>query len=119
MRRSLSGYARDQLEQRYDGPIPGPELARVEWLAGAEREIEQALSPIERGLRRLADAYADLLGATARLEAARQLATEDGRTAATPEGRRRLELVIDRARACQVRLASFLAIANRERGQIN
>ena len=116
MRRSLSGYARDLLERRYDGPIPGRELARVEWLAGAEREFEQALGPIERGLRRVGDAYADLLSAATRLEAARQLEAEDGRPAGTPECRRRLERVIDRARALHARIAAFLETAISERG---
>jgi hypothetical protein len=81
MHQSLSGYVRDQLQRRYDGPIPRQELRWVEELLNAERQMEDALSPVEKAVKRLCACYGELMLETARLEASRQVLSE------TPEPR--------------------------------
>lgn len=116
MHRSLSGYLRDQLQRRYDGPIPGPELRRVEELACVERALDGDMAPIERALRRVADDYGDLLRETARLEATRQILAETHDRRREAEYRKRLALVLDSGRALEASNAQLLALARAEAG---
>src|SRR5688572_2845230 len=85
MHQSLSGFLRATTDAYFEGPIPAAERERIRIVESAERAFDRSLSPLERAVKSLSIAYADVLKDSALVEASRQLRTEsdaDGRYAA-------------------------------------
>ena len=78
MHQSLSSFLRATTDAHFEGPIPAAERDRIRIVESAER----ALSPLERALKSLSIAYADVLKDSALVEASRQLRAESD-----PKGR--------------------------------
>ena len=82
MHRSLSSFLRATTDAHFEGPIPAADRDRIRIVENAERAFDRALSPLERALKSLSIAYADVLKDSALVEASRQLRAES-----EPEGR--------------------------------
>lgn len=82
MHQSLSSFLRAATDAHFEGPIPAADRDRIRIVESAERAFDRALSPLERALKSLAIAYADVLKDSALVEASRQLRAES-----EPEGR--------------------------------
>jgi hypothetical protein len=98
MHQSLSSFLRATTDAHFEGPIPAADRDRIRIVESAERAFDRALSPLERALRSLSIAYADVLKDSALVEASRQLRAEsepDGRYAALH--RQRAEVLAESA----------------------
>lgn len=98
MHQSLSSFLRAAADVHFEGPIPAADRDRIRIVEGAERAFDHALSPLERSLKSLSMAYADVLKDSALVEASRQLRAEseaDGRYAALH--RQRVEVLAESA----------------------
>jgi hypothetical protein len=73
MHQSLSGFLRAAVDAHFEGPIPAAERERIRIVENAERAFDRALSPLERTVKSLSAAYADVLKDSALVEASRQL----------------------------------------------
>ena len=73
MHQSLSSFLRTTVDSHFEGPIPSAERERIRIVESAERAFERALSPLERAVKSLSIAYADVLKDSALVEASRQL----------------------------------------------
>lgn len=82
MHQSLSSFLRATTDAHFEGPIPAADRDRIRIVESAERAFDRALSPLERALKSLSIAYADVLKDSALVEASRQLRAESA-----PEGR--------------------------------
>jgi len=78
MHRSLSSFLRAATDAHFEGPIPAADRDRIRIVESAERAFDRALSPLERALKSLSIAYADVLKDSALVEASRQLHAEAG-----------------------------------------
>ena len=76
MHQSLSSFLRATTDAHFEGPIPAADRDRIRIVEGAERAFDRALSPLERALKSLSIAYADVLKDSALVEASRQLRAE-------------------------------------------
>jgi hypothetical protein len=76
MHRSLSSFLRAATDAHFEGPIPAADRDRIRIVESAERAFDRALSPLERALKSLSIAYADVLKDSALVEASRQLRAE-------------------------------------------
>ena len=76
MHQSLSSFLRTTTDAHFEGPIPAAERDRIRIVESAERAFDRALSPLERALKSLSIAYADVLKDSALVEASRQLHAE-------------------------------------------
>jgi hypothetical protein len=74
--RALSSFLRAATDAHFEGPIPAADRDRIRIVESAERAFDRALSPLERALKSLSIAYADVLKDSALVEASRQLRTE-------------------------------------------
>ena len=97
MHQSLSSFLRAATNAHFEGPIPAAERDRIRIVESAERAFDRALSPLERALKSLSIAYADVLKDSALVEASWQLRSEseEGRYAALH--RQRAEVLADSA----------------------
>jgi hypothetical protein len=98
MHQSLSSYLRAATDAHFEGPIPAADRERIRIVESAERAFDRSLSPLERALKSLSVAYADVLKDSALVEASRQLRAEsvpDGRYAAMH--RRRADVLAESA----------------------
>lgn len=75
---SLSGFLRASTEAHFEGPIPAADRERIRIVENAERAFDRSLSPLERAVKSLSAAYADVLKDSALVEASRQLKSEPG-----------------------------------------
>ena len=82
MHQSLSSFLRAATDAHFEGPVPAADRDRIRIVECAERAFDRALSPLERALKSLSIAYADVLKDSALVEASRQLRAES-----EPEGR--------------------------------
>jgi len=73
MHQSLSSFLRATTDTHFEGPIPATERERIRIVENAERAFDQALSPMERAIKSLSIAYADVMRDSALVEASRQL----------------------------------------------
>ena len=73
MHQSLSSFLRAATDGHFEGPIPAAERERIRIVESAERAFDHALSPLERAVKSLSIAYADVLKDSALVEASRQL----------------------------------------------
>jgi len=73
MHQSLSSFLRAATDAHFEGPIPAAERDRIRIVESAERAFDRALSPLERAVKSLSIAYADVLKDSALVEASRQL----------------------------------------------
>lgn len=73
MHQSLSSFLRAATDAHFEGPIPAAERERIRIVESAERAFDRALSPLERAVKSLSIAYADVLKDSALVEASRQL----------------------------------------------
>jgi hypothetical protein len=78
MHQSLSGFLRAAMDTHFEGPVPPAERERIRIVENAERAFEHALSPLERAVRSLSIAYADVLKDSALVEASRQMQADAG-----------------------------------------
>ena len=78
MSQSLSSFLRAAADAHFEGPIPAADRDRIRIVESAERAFDRALSPLERALKSLSIAYADVLKDSALVEASRQLRAETG-----------------------------------------
>ena len=78
MNQSLSSFLRAAADAHFEGPIPTADRDRIRIVESAERAFDRALSPLERALKSLSIAYADVLKDSALVEASRQLRAETG-----------------------------------------
>jgi hypothetical protein len=78
MHQSLSGFLRAATDAHFEGPIPAAERERIRIVENAERAFERSLSPLERAIKSLSIAYADVLKDSALVEASRQLRSDCG-----------------------------------------
>ena len=76
MNQSLSSFLRAAADAHFEGPVPAADRDRIRIVESAERAFDRALSPLERALKSLSSAYADVLKDSALVEASRQLRTE-------------------------------------------
>ena len=100
MHQSLSSFLRAATDAHFEGPIPAAERERIRVVEGAERAFERSLSPLERAVKSLSSAYADVLKDSALVEASRQLrsaghAEDEGRYSALH--RQRSEMLAESA----------------------
>jgi len=98
MHQSLSSFLRAATDAHFEGPIPAADRDRIRIVESAERAFDRALSPLERALKSLSIAYADVLKDSALVEASRQLRAEseaEGRYAALH--RQRAEVLAESA----------------------
>jgi hypothetical protein len=79
---SLSSFLRAATDAHFEGPVPAADRDRIRIVESAERAFDRTLSPLERALKSLSIAYADVLKDSALVEASRQLRAES-----EPEGR--------------------------------
>ena len=73
MHQNLSSFLRGAVDAHFEGPIPAAERERIRIVESAERAFDRALSPLERAIKSLSIAYADVLKDSALVEASRQL----------------------------------------------
>jgi hypothetical protein len=73
MPQSLSSFLRAAMDAHFEGPVPAAERERIRIVESAERAFDRALSPLERAVKSLSIAYADVLKDSALVEASRQL----------------------------------------------
>jgi hypothetical protein len=78
MHQSLSSFLRATMDAHFEGPIPAAERERIRMVESAERAFDHALSPLERAVKSLSIAYADVLKDSALVEASRQLRAGPG-----------------------------------------
>jgi hypothetical protein len=78
MHQSLSSFLRATMDAHFEGPIPATERERIRIVESAERAFDHALSPLERAVKSLSVAYADVLKDSALVEASRQLRAGPG-----------------------------------------
>jgi hypothetical protein len=78
MHQSLSSFLRATTDAHFEGPIPAAERERIRIVEGAERAYDRSLSPLERAVKSLSIAYADVLKDSALVEASRQLQLDSG-----------------------------------------
>jgi hypothetical protein len=100
MHQSLSSFLRAATDAHFEGPIPAAERERIRIVEGAERAFDRALSPLERALRSLSIAYADVLKDSALVESSRQLTSDsyaDDRARYTALHRQRAEVLAESA----------------------
>jgi hypothetical protein len=99
MHQSLSSFLRAATDAHFEGPIPAAERERIRIVENAERAFEQALSPLERAIKSLSVAYADVMRDSALVEASRQLRldAEDNDTRQLMLQRRRAAILADSA----------------------
>ena len=98
MHQSLSSFLRASVDAHFEGPIPAADRDRIRIVESAERAFDRALSPLERALKSLSIAYADVLKDSALVEASRQLQLEsepESRYAALH--RQRAEVLVESA----------------------
>jgi hypothetical protein len=76
MHQSLSSFLRATTEAHFEGPIPAADRDRIRIVESAERAFDRTLSPLERALKSMSIAYADVLKDSALVEASRQLRAE-------------------------------------------
>src|SRR5262249_16243990 len=78
--------------------IPAAERERIRIVEGAERAFDRSLSPLERAVKSLSIAYADVLKDSALVEASRQLrASSEDDTRYSTLHRRRAEVLAESA----------------------
>ena len=80
MHQSLSGFLRAAADAHFEGPVPAAERERIRIVESAERAFDHALSPLERAVRSLSIAYADVLKDSALVEASRQMQADAGQS---------------------------------------
>lgn len=100
MHHSLSGFLRAATDAHFEGPVPAAERERIRIVENAERAFERSLSPLERAVKSLSIAYADVLKDSALVEASRQLRWESGTAADTRYTalhRQRAEVLVESA----------------------
>ena len=99
MHQSLSSFLRAATDAHFEGPIPATERDRIRIVENAERAFDQALSPLERAIKSLSIAYADVMRDSALVEASRQLRldAEDTDTRQRAMHRRRAAILADSA----------------------
>jgi hypothetical protein len=73
MHQCLSSFLRATTDAHFEGPIPAAERERIRIVESAERAFDHALAPLERAVKSLSIAYADVLKDSALVEASRQL----------------------------------------------
>lgn len=76
MHQSLSRFLRNATDAHFEGPIPAAERERIRIVENAERAFDRSLSPLERAVKSLSIAYADVLKDSALVEASRQLRSD-------------------------------------------
>lgn len=76
MQDSLSGFLRSAAENHFEGPIPARERDRIRIVESAERAFDLSLSPLERALRSVSQAYGDVLRDSALAEASHEVMQE-------------------------------------------
>ena len=119
MHQSLSSFLRAATDAHFEGPIPAAERERIRIVEGAERAFDRSLSPIERAVKSLSIAYADVLKDSALVEASRQLratpASQDD-TRYSALHRRRAEVLAESATwLCE----TARQLAERARGEVS
>jgi len=110
MHQSLSSFLRAAADAHFEGPIPAADRDRIRIVENAERAFDRALSPLERAVKSLSIAYADVLKDSALVEASRQLrgdAGSEGETRYAALHQQRAEVLAESASwlceaACQV-----------------
>lgn len=111
---SLSGHMKDQVQNFYDGPIPPEQRERIRVVESAERAFDMSLTPLERAMKSLRCAMADVENDTALIEASRQLVLEatdfNSRDAWEKLQERRRLMAIESATWAQGKLAEVLAL---------
>jgi len=115
MHQSLSSFLRAATDAHFEGPVPAAERERIRIVESAERAFERALSPLERAVKSLSIAYADVLKDSALVEASRQLRVDDGDARYSALQRQRAEVLAESA--------SWLSeaarlVAERARGEV-
>jgi hypothetical protein len=118
MHQSLSSYLRATTDAHFEGPIPAAERERIRIVESAERAFDRALSPLERAVKSLSIAYADVLKDSALVEASRQLRMEsepDGNARYSALQRQRAEVLAESASwLCE----TARQVAERARGEM-
>jgi hypothetical protein len=76
MHQNLSRFLRAATDAHFEGPIPAADRERIRIVESAERAFERSLSPLERAVKSLTIAYADVLKDSALVEASRQLRSD-------------------------------------------
>ncbi len=118
MHQSLSSFLRATTDAHFEGPVPAAERERIRIVESAERAFDRALSPLERAVRSLSIAYADVLKDSALVEASRQL-----RMDAEPENVGRYSALQRQRAEVLTESASWLCeaarqVAERARGEL-
>ena len=118
MHQSLSGFLRAATDAHFEGPIPAAERERIRIVESAERAFDRSLSPLERAVKSLSIAYADVLKDSALVEASRQL-----RMDTQPEGDARYSALQRQRAEVLAESASWLCeaarqVAERARGEM-
>lgn len=118
MHTSLSGFLRAAADSHFEGPIPAVERNRIRIVESVERAFDRALPTLERGLKSLSNAYADVLRDSALVEASRQLRAEVAR--ASPGGKeqdlylRRADMLAESAAWLAEKAQQLADLARRE-----
>lgn len=113
---SLSSFLRSAAENHFEGPIPALERDRIRVVESAERAFDRSLPPLERCVRALGLAYADLLRDSALVEASRQVLAE---ARAEPDGqsaelyRRRTAMLAESAAWLATKAGDLAELARR------
>ena len=97
MHQSLSSFLRTTTDAHFEGPVPSAERERIRIVESAERAFDRALSPLERAVKSLSIAYADVLKDSALVEASRQLRADDGDARYSALQRQRAEVLAESA----------------------
>jgi hypothetical protein len=115
MHQSLSSFLRATTDAHFEGPVPAAERERIRIVEGAERAFDRALSPLERAVKSLSIAYADVLKDSALVEASRQLRIDDGDARHSALQRQRAEVLAESASwLCE----AARQVAERARGEM-
>jgi hypothetical protein len=117
MQASLSNFLRNAAENHFEGPIPAIERDRIRVVESAERAFDRSLPPLERSLRSLSLAYADMLRDSALVEASRQVLAElgaGGRGQTAELYRRRTEMLAESAAWLAEKAGNLAELARRE-----
>ena len=120
MQASLSRFLRAAAEDHFEGPIPAVERDRIRIVESAERALDRALPPLERGVRSLSLAYGDVLRDSALVEASRQILAEAGPAGggqATELFRRRVAMLAESTAWLAEKAADVAEQARRERSR--